>query len=133
MSYNAFRINAELFGEPWQDGSIGLMEAKEDGSFLATVNDYSSEVSAVFHCSNQATLQWFAFRFSRSLDSWHDCFAVGPIAKFQLKHRPAGGDGDIVQQLTSDIELSFVGWEYDGTIYPNLDDAIEAVNRPVAR
>ena len=141
MSYYT-TLTATTVGEPWQDGSISLLRntyedntvhPEPDGTILVSVSDYSSEVNQVFTCANEASMQYFVHRFSRAIDSWHDAFAVGTIAKFTLTLRPDAGDGD--QQLTSEIEFGFAGWTVSGddsnTIYADLDTAIEVVNRPI--
>jgi len=126
-------IPQTIFGEPWHDTSLGILRTEADGSILIGQYDYSSDIIAVFRCSNEDTVQWFAHRFFRGIDTWHDVFLVGPIAHFTLKHRPPDGDGDIDDQITSEINLSFAGWLVtgdDNTLHPDLDAAIEANNLP---
>ena len=122
---------AVLFGKPWHDTSFGIHRTTEDGSVLIAQYDYSSDIIPLWRCANQATVEWFVHRFSPAIDTWHDVFMVGPVAKFTLKHRPADGDGDIAAQLTSEIDLSFAGWLVSGNddvIHPDVDSAIEANN-----
>jgi len=122
---------AVIFGQAWHDTSYGIIKTNEDGSVLIAQYDYSSDVMPVFQCANQDTVEWFVHRFSEAIDTWHDVFMVGQVAKFTLKHRPADGDGDIADQITSEIDLSFAGWLVSGNdevLHADLDAAIDAVN-----
>ena len=132
MSFFTY-IKSEQFGEPWQDGSISILRTEESGSILVAQYDYSSDIVPVFRCANTETVQYFVHRFARAIDSWHDIFTVGPIAKFTLNHRPADGDGDSAAALTSEIDLSFAGWlvyNDDETLHPDLDSASAVLNAP---
>ena len=124
-------ISPEQFGEPWQDGSISILRTEESGAILVCQSDYSSDIFPIFRCANVDTVQYFVHRFARAIDSWHDVFMVGPIAKFTLSHRPADGDGDTADALTSEIDLSFAGWLVSGdddTLHPDVESALAVVN-----
>ena len=133
MSYNT-KIQQNTFGTAWQDGSISAIRDNADGSVIVGLFEYGSDLVPAFLCANEETLQYFVHRFSNAIDCWHDVFAVGPIMKFTLKHQPANSDGDIADQRTSEIELSFSGWFVAGdyeTLHTDLDQAIEVLNRPI--
>lgn len=142
MSYFT-RMPHTTFGSAWNDGSISLlrneyedteMHPEPNGHILVQVSEYSSDITPIFYCLNEASVQYFIHRFSPAIDTWHDIFTPGPIAKFTLKHRPAGGDGDIDAQLTSEIEFGFYGWaamdDEEVKLFTSYDEVVDFINRP---
>lgn len=133
------------FGPAHQDTSISYLRSTEakpelqyepDGSILLGVYEYGSDYVLVWRCANLDSAEYFQHRFSKSIDTWHDQFSIGPVMKFTLHHQPAASKGDIGDQIQSDIEISFCGWlisgdeDKDCKIYTDLEEAIEVNNRP---